>query len=93
MADGFQPSNAAVREWASCTQINEWATDRVRSHNWTFLAARGVVDQAEFLIDALEQHIEDCGQDPFDPAFPTANLIEPSILSDDIDASSTEAGE
>lgn len=93
MADGYQPNNATVREWASCSQINQWATDRVRYHNWTFLVARGVVDQAEFLIDALEQHVEDCGEDPFDHAFPTASLIEPPILLDDMDVSNAEAGE
>jgi hypothetical protein len=93
MADGFQPSNAAVREWASWSQLNEWATARVRFHGWTFLTARGVIDQADLLMAALERHADDSGEDPFDPAFPTAHLIEPSILPDEMDASSAEAGE
>ncbi len=93
IADGYMPTNAVIREWANLAQLNNWATAKVRYQGWTYASANGVVQQADLLMAALERHAEDSGEDPFDPAFPTANLIEPSILPDAKDASSTEAGE
>ena len=81
--DGYEPSSQVVRDWAIPASLNDWATNQVRNRGWTFLAARGVVDQAEDLMTALRRHADASGEDPFDQSFPTAHLIEPSILLDE----------